>query len=144
MACIRNKHTMILIMCWGHGVTLASSSLRREGQLLVRCWNTLPFMIVFRWPGDLRNLKHASLSPLHLCCSARTNVGVYVHWPSGQRPASLGSSHPVGILLLLLVLLLFLPIVIMDSRGMQVLHHLPWYKSLAPKRPYLWERGSIC
>ncbi|XP_066359468.1 uncharacterized protein [Miscanthus floridulus] len=38
----------------------------------------------------------------------------------------------------------FLPIVIMDSRGMQVLHHLPWYKSLAPKQPYLWDRGSIC
>ena len=35
----------------------------------------------------------------------------------------------------------FLPIVIMDSRGMQVLHHLPWYKSLAPKQPYLWDRG---
>ena len=31
----------------------------------------------------------------------------------------------------------------MDSRGMQVLHHLPWYKSFAPKQPYLWDEGSM-
>ncbi|BAF26559.1 Os10g0426700 [Oryza sativa Japonica Group] len=49
---------------------MATNSVIREGQLLLRCSKPSPAMAAFRFSGELRKSKHAFLRPSQWCCSA--------------------------------------------------------------------------
>jgi hypothetical protein len=115
-----------VILC--HIILLHTSSVPlRESS---RDSNVVPQKTSLGYVTGLRHMCHMS----SYLCPLTERPAPSLPWllPSSGNPAATACTTT------------FLPIVIMDSKGMQVLHHLPWYKSLAPKPPYLWDRGSIC